>query len=69
VLDASECPPTFGVSSKMVQGIIAGGRRALVRSSEGAEDDASAGVFAVRKRRVKSRDTLVGIAACGLTPY
>ena len=69
VLDASECPPTFGVRPGMVQGIIAGGRRALVRSSEGAEDDAKAGAAAVVKRRVRAGDTVVGIAACGLTPY
>ena len=69
VLDASECPPTFGVPPTMVQGIIAGGRRALVRSSEGAEDDTKAGALAVAKRRVRAGDTVVGIAACGLTPY
>jgi N-acetylmuramic acid 6-phosphate etherase len=69
VLDASECPPTFGVKPGMVQGIIAGGRRALVRSSEGAEDDTNAGAVAVVKRRVRAGDTVVGIAACGLTPY
>jgi len=69
VLDASECPPTFGVSPTMVQGIIAGGRRALVRSSEGAEDHAQAGAAAIDKRRIGPRDTVVGIAACGLTPY
>ncbi len=69
VLDASECPPTFGVRPTLVQGIIAGGRRALVRSSEGAEDDAAAGAKAVEKRRVRAGDTVVGIAACGLTPY
>lgn len=69
VLDASECPPTFGVSPSLVQGIIAGGRRALVRSSEGKEDVASDGAAAIDRRRVKPRDTVVGIAACGLTPY
>jgi len=69
VLDASECPPTYGVPRTMVQGIIAGGRRALVRSIEGAEDRAAAGAAAVEARRVGPRDTVMGIAACGLTPY
>jgi N-acetylmuramic acid 6-phosphate etherase len=69
VLDASECPPTFGVSPSMVQGLIAGGRRALVRSSEGAEDHPEAGAAAVDRKHVSPRDTVVGIAACGLTPY
>ena len=69
VLDASECPPTYGVPRTMVQGIIAGGRRALVRSIEGAEDRASDGAAAVEKRRVGPRDTVMGIAACGLTPF
>jgi N-acetylmuramic acid 6-phosphate etherase len=69
VLDASECPPTFGVRSTLVQGIIAGGKGALVRAIEGAEDDANAGARAVKKHRVCSNDIVVGIAACGLTPY
>ena len=69
VLDASECPPTFGVTPSMVQGIIAGGRRALVRSSEGMEDHEEGGAAAIDKRHVKPDDTVVGIAACGMTPY
>jgi N-acetylmuramic acid 6-phosphate etherase len=69
VLDASECPPTFGVRSSMVQGIIAGGRRALVRAVEGAEDDADDGARAIDKKRVKAIDTVVGLAACGMTAY
>ena len=69
VLDASECPPTFGTPPSMVQGIIAGGRRALVRSVEGAEDHAEAGAEAVEKKRVSANDVVVGIAACGLTPF
>jgi len=69
VLDASECPPTFGSPPSMVQGIIAGGRRALVRSAEGAEDHASDGRDAVNAKKISKRDTVVGIAACGLTPY
>jgi N-acetylmuramic acid 6-phosphate etherase len=69
VLDASECPPTFGVSPKLVQGIVAGGRRALVRAVEGAEDNANDGARAIIKRGVCEKDVVVGIAACGLTPY
>jgi len=69
VLDASECPPTFGVSPSLVQGIIAGGRRALVRSIEGAEDYPQDGAEAIDKKRVRSRDVVVGLAACGVTPY
>jgi N-acetylmuramic acid 6-phosphate etherase len=69
VLDASECPPTFGVKPSMVQGIIAGGRRALVRSIEGAEDHAEDGAAAIDRKRVTSRDVVVGLAACGMTPF
>ena len=69
VLDASECPPTFGTSPSMVQGVIAGGRRALVRSAEGAEDSAAAGAAALKKKRLTPEDVVVGIAACGLTPF
>jgi len=69
VLDASECPPTFGVPRTMVQGIIAGGRRALVQSMEGAEDRAAGGSAAIRSKRVGPRDVVVGIAASGFTPF
>jgi N-acetylmuramic acid 6-phosphate etherase len=69
VLDASECPPTFGVRPSLVQGIIAGGRRAVVRAVEGAEDSAADGAQAVVRHRVRSGDVVVGIAACGMTPY
>jgi N-acetylmuramic acid 6-phosphate etherase len=69
VLDASECPPTFGVKRTLVQGIIAGGRRALVRSIEGAEDHAEDGARAIQKKKVNAGDVVIGIAACGLTPY
>lgn len=69
VLDAAECPPTFGVPPTLVQGIIAGGRRALVRAVEGAEDNESAGATVIDRRRIRSRDVVVGIAACGLTPF
>jgi N-acetylmuramic acid 6-phosphate etherase len=69
VLDASECPPTYGVPRTLVQGIIAGGRRALVRSVEGAEDSPQDGAKELAKRRVRCRDVVVGIAACGITPF
>jgi len=69
VLDASECPPTFGVKPSLVQGIIAGGRRALVRSIEGAEDRPLDGVTELKKSKVSAADVVVGIAACGLTPF
>jgi N-acetylmuramic acid 6-phosphate etherase len=69
VLDASECPPTFGVRPSLVQGIIAGGRRALVRSIEGAEDHPEDGAAAIDARRVNAKDTVVGLAACGMTPF
>jgi N-acetylmuramic acid 6-phosphate etherase len=69
VLDASECPPTFGVRPTLVQGIIAGGKRALVRAVEGAEDNPNDGAMEVIKRGVCNKDVVVGIAACGLTPY
>jgi N-acetylmuramic acid 6-phosphate etherase len=69
VLDASECPPTFGTDPGMVQGIIAGGPPALVRSQEGAEDVAADGARAMDERHVSARDFVVGIAASGTTPY
>jgi len=69
VLDASECPPTFGVSPKLVQGIIAGGKRALVRAVEGAEDKIDDGTAAIKKLKITKNDVVVGIAACGLTPF
>lgn len=69
VLDASECPPTFGSRPSQVQGIVAGGRRALVRAIEGAEDRAADGAAAVEGRRVGTADVVVGIAACGMTPF
>jgi N-acetylmuramic acid 6-phosphate etherase len=69
VLDAAECPPTFGVSPSLVQGIIAGGPGALVRAIEGAEDRASDGAAAIRTKKVQEKDVVVGIAACGLTPF
>jgi len=69
VLDASECPPTFGTPRDMVQGIIAGGPTALWSAVEGAEDDADAGGRAVAFRGVTARDVVVGIAASGRTPF
>ena len=69
VLDASECPPTFGTAPEMVQGIIAGGYDALVRSIEGAEDDPAAGRAAIDARHVTAGDVVVGIAASGSTPF
>ena len=69
VLDASECPPTFSTKPEMVQAIIAGGATALHTAVEGAEDDAGAGVDAVRSRGVGKRDVVVGIAASGSTPF
>jgi N-acetylmuramic acid 6-phosphate etherase len=69
VLDASECPPTFGVSPTMVQGLIAGGMDALTRSIENAEDDAEAGIAALEKINFTHKDVLVGITASGQAPY
>jgi N-acetylmuramic acid 6-phosphate etherase len=69
VLDASECPPTFGTAPERIQGIIAGGQRAVWESVEGAEDDSWAGVEAIRLRRVTAKDVVVGIAASGRTPF
>ena len=69
VLDASECPPTFGVPPELVQGIIAGGYEALYRAVEASEDDRAAGARDAEARGVNSRDALVGIAASGRTPY
>jgi N-acetylmuramic acid 6-phosphate etherase len=69
VLDAAECPPTFGVPGKMVQGIIAGGKRALWRSVEAAEDDSDAGARSIRRARVEGRDVVCGISASGKTPF
>jgi N-acetylmuramic acid 6-phosphate etherase len=69
VLDASECPPTFGVSPELVQGVIAGGYDACYRAVEASEDDAGAGAADLRARGFGAGDVLVGIAASGRTPY
>ena len=69
VLDAAECPPTFGTPPAMVLGVIAGGSTALLRAVEGAEDDLEAGMAAMDERQVGPRDMVVGIAASGVTPF
>ena len=69
VLDAAECPPTFCTSPEMVQGILAGGAAALLRSSEALEDEADAGKDAIINYKVTHRDVVVGITAGGTTPY
>ena len=69
VLDASECPPTFGVSPELVQAVIAGGYEACYRAVEASEDDKAAGGQDLKARGFKAKDCLVGIAASGRTPY
>lgn len=69
VLDASECPPTFRTPPDLVQGIIAGGQRALWQAVEGAEDDPTAGARAIQFRGAGRKDVVVGIAASGRTPF
>jgi N-acetylmuramic acid 6-phosphate etherase len=69
VLDASECPPTFGVSSDMVMALMAGGRDAIFNAAEGNEDDYDTGYDEIQKLAVSGNDTIVGIAASGRTPY
>ena len=69
VLDASECPPTFGVNADMVQGIIAGGNVALTCAVEGAEDDVNLAAIDLEEKDFTAADILVGIAASGRTPY
>src|SRR5579862_3693015 len=69
VLDAAECAPTFNVPPGLVQGIMAGGEKALVRSAEGVEDDTGAGVQAIDMAGVTAHDIVTGISASGRTPY
>jgi N-acetylmuramic acid 6-phosphate etherase len=69
VLDASECPPTFGVAPELVQGIIAGGYEALYRAVEASEDDRETGARDAETRGVSGSDALIGLAASGRTPY
>jgi N-acetylmuramic acid 6-phosphate etherase len=69
VLDASECPPTFGVSPELVQAVIAGGYDACHRAVEASEDDGNAGRTDLQQRNLTDKDVVVGIAASGKTPY
>ncbi|HEX9960814.1 MAG TPA: N-acetylmuramic acid 6-phosphate etherase [Pyrinomonadaceae bacterium] len=69
VLDASEIPPTFGVSYELVQGVIAGGYDALYKATEASEDNREAGAEDLKKRGLSAKDSVVGIAASGRTPY
>ena len=69
VLDAAECPPTFSAAPDLVQGIVAGGERALARATETTEDDPAIGARDLRERGFTAGDVLVGIAASGRTPY
>ena len=69
VLDASECPPTFGTPPEMVQGIIAGGPAALTAAQEGAEDDLTQAPRDLERKGVRAGDFVIGIAASGTTPY
>ncbi|MGB9465094.1 MAG: N-acetylmuramic acid 6-phosphate etherase [Candidatus Acidiferrum sp.] len=69
VLDAAECPPTFGISPKRMVALIAGGRRAVTGAVEGAEDSGANGARNLRRLKLKRNDVVVGIAASGTTPY
>src|SRR5687768_123075 len=69
VLDASECPPTFGSDPEMVQGLIAGGFPAILRAQESAEDSPAGGAAVMDEHDVGERDVVVGIAASGTTPF
>lgn len=69
VLDVTECPPTFGVSPRLFQALIAGGRRALTGAVEGAEDSYANGARDLKRKNLSSRDVVVGITASGATPY
>ena len=69
ILDASECPPTYGVSEELVQGIIAGGTEAIFRAKEGAEDSKELAIEDLKEKKLTENDTVVGLAASGRTPY
>jgi N-acetylmuramic acid 6-phosphate etherase len=69
VLDASECPPTFGVPHELVIGLIAGGEQAIRKAVENAEDNASQGWLDLQAHQITSKDIVIGIAASGTTPY
>lgn len=68
VLEAAECPPTFGTSPSLIQGIMAGGKSAVFKSKEGAEDDFKKG-FQTLTKKIKKQDCVIGIAASGVTPF
>lgn len=69
ILDASECPPTYGVSEELIQGIIAGGHEAIFRAKEGAEDSKELAIEDLKLKKLSPNDIVVGIAASGRTPY
>lgn len=69
ILDASECPPTFGVDDGVVIGLIAGGKEAILKAKEGAEDDKALAVSDLKELNLNSNDSVVGLAASGRTPY
>lgn len=69
ILDASECPPTYGTAPEMVQGIIAGGIEAILKAVEGAEDNEAMGRTVIREKGVNEKDVVVGITASGRTPF
>src|SRR5437879_11337932 len=68
-LDAAECPPTFGVPSRLVQAVVAGGRRALTRAAEGVEDSAPQGARDLAAKKIGAQDVVIGVTASGSTPY
>ena len=69
ILDASECPPTYGVSEELVQGVIAGGQEAIFRAKEGAEDSKELALEDLKNKKITENDVIVGLAASGRTPY
>lgn len=69
ILDASECPPTYGVSYKLVQGIMAGGKDAIIKAKEGSEDSTELAIEDLKEIVLNDKDTVVGLAASGRTPY
>jgi N-acetylmuramic acid 6-phosphate etherase len=69
ILDASECPPTYGTNPELVQALIAGGEKAIIKAIEGSEDDTELGITDLKKINFSQKDVLVGIAASGRTPY
>ena len=69
ILDASECPPTFGIKENIVIGIIAGGDKAIRNAVESAEDDMDSGWNDLKKYKVTKKDIVIGISASGTTPY